>query len=148
MSKRNGELDTAFRGAALRPTAQRYAVLEFLARRPIHATADEIYRAVNRSDPRASRATVYNSLRSLARAGLVREVISEGKAARFDASLHPHHHFICEQCGEVEDIAWFDLPFLPGGSLLGHRAVRNFEIVFRGTCERCQRAGGKSGERP
>jgi len=91
------ELETAFRAADPRPTAQRYAVLEFLVRHPVHATAEDIFRAVNRSDPRASRATVYNSLRSLARSGLVREVFLEGKSARFDASLHRHHHFLCEE---------------------------------------------------
>lgn len=140
MSKLTAELDGAFQAAALRPTAQRYAVLEFLARRRVHATAGEIFRAVNRTDPRASRATVYNSLRSLARAGLVREVASEGKAARFDASLHRHHHFICERCGKVEDIEWFDLPPMAGKSPLGRRAVRNYEIVFRGACESCKHA--------
>lgn len=137
MSKLSQELEAAFRGAALRPTVQRYAVLEFLLSHPVHATAGEIFRAVNRRDPRASRATVYNSLRSLARAGLVREVVSEGKAARFDASLHRHHHFLCERCGTVEDIPWFDLPPSAGKAPLGGRAVRSYEILFRGTCRTC-----------
>jgi Fur family peroxide stress response transcriptional regulator len=102
----------------------------------VHATAEEIFHAVNGQDPRASRATVYNSLRSLARAGLVREVISEGKAARYDAALHPHHHFVCDRCGSVEDIAWFELP--PAGKqALGGRQPRSFEVVFRGLCEKC-----------
>ena len=131
-------MNAAFRAAALRPTAQRYAVLEFLARRPVHATAGEIYRAVNRSVPRASRATVYNSLRSLAQAGLVGEVVTEGQAARFDARLSRHHHFICECCGAVEDIPWFDLPPAAGKAALGGRAVRDYEIVFRGACARCR----------
>jgi ferric uptake regulator family protein len=46
----------------------------------------EIYRAVNRSDPRASRATVYNNLHALAQAGLVREVHLEGKSVRIDTN--------------------------------------------------------------
>ena len=71
---------------------QRYAVLEYLAMGSVHATAEEIFRAINRRDPRASRAAVYNSLKSLERAGLVREVLSEGTAARYDASLYRHHH--------------------------------------------------------
>lgn len=137
MSNTSTELEQAFRAAGLRPTAQRYAVLEFLARTPVHATADEIFAAINRSDPRSSRATVYNSLRSLAKARLVREVLSEGAAARFDANLHRHHHFICESCGSVEDIPWFDLPpAVAKSALRGHR-VRNYEIVFRGACARC-----------
>jgi Fur family peroxide stress response transcriptional regulator len=139
------ELDRAFLSSALRPTAQRYAVLAFLAGHPVHATAEEIFRAVNRDDPRASRATVYNNLRSLAKAGLVREVMSEGKAARFDANLRRHHHFICERCGAVEDISWFDLPPSAGRAALGGRDVSNYEIVFRGACEGCRDAHPEQG---
>lgn len=146
MSKNSTELTAAFRAAELRPTSQRYAVLEFLTKQPVHATAEEIFHALNRKDPRASRATVYNSLRSLAQAGLVREVVSDGKAARFDANLHRHHHFLCEGCGSVEDIPWFDLPPASGRSALAGRAVHNYEILFRGTCERCARPGANSGE--
>ena len=50
-----------------------------------HPTAAEIFQAVNRVDPRSSRATTYNNLRDLVQAGLVREVAVEGRAARFDA---------------------------------------------------------------
>ena len=140
------ELGAAFRGAGLRPTSQRYTVLEFLARRPVHASAEEIFQAVNREDPRVSRATVYNCLRSLGRAGLVREVISEGKAARYDANLHRHHHFVCDRCGGVEDVAWFELPATAAGAVLGGRRVRHYDIVFRGICENCGSSTPISGE--
>lgn len=142
------ELEEAFRAAGVRRTPQRYAVLEFLVRTSLHATAEEIFRAVNRSDPRASRATVYNSLRSLARAGLAREVVSEGEAARFGASLDRHHHFICERCGKVEDIPWFDLPSQAGKTALGSRAIHNYEIVFRGACGRCSARAASRGVSP
>jgi Fur family transcriptional regulator, peroxide stress response regulator len=137
VSKYDAEIREAFRGAALRPTAQRFAVLEYLARHPVHATAGEICRAVNRAHPRASRATVYNNLRDLARSGLVREVACEGRASRFDSSLRRHHHFVCEKCGAIEDIAWFDLPPAAGKAMPKGRTVRGYEIVFRGSCESC-----------
>ncbi|MGB9457789.1 MAG: Fur family transcriptional regulator [Bryobacteraceae bacterium] len=146
MSSFGAELRQAFCKADVRPTVQRYAVLQYLAGHGVHATAEEIFRAVNRQDPRASRATVYNSLKSLARGGLVREVASAGKAARFDASLHPHHHFVCERCGEVEDIAWFELP-ATGQPPLGGRRVRSFEVVFRGVCEKCGGSQPLTGEK-
>jgi Fur family peroxide stress response transcriptional regulator len=133
------ELDRAFQSAALRPTAQRYAVLELLACRRLHATAEEIYHEINRGDPRSSRATVYNSLHSLAKAGLVREVQGEGKAARYDANLQPHHHFLCETCGAIEDLPWFDLPSGMERVAAGVREVRSYEIVFRGCCARCRK---------
>ena len=140
MSKLSAELERAFEAAELRPTSQRYAVLEFLAKHPVHATAEEIFVALNRHDPRASRATVYNNLRSLEMAGLVREVLSEGKAARYDANLHRHHHFVCDSCGTVEDIAWFDLPVSAGRPALAGRKISTYEIVFRGACRHCAAA--------
>ena len=65
MRKTLPDIEDSFRRAGLRCTPQRYGVMDFLVRRPVHATADEIHRALNRSGPRASRATVYNSLRAL-----------------------------------------------------------------------------------
>ena len=136
MQKTRPEIEDWFRRAGLRCTPQRYGVMEFLVRRPVHATADEIHRALNRSDPRASRATVYNSLRALIKAGLVREVILEGAAARFDAKVHRHHHFICDRCGNVEDMEWYDVPRPASGSL-GKRVLRECELIFRGFCTKC-----------
>ncbi|HWQ56588.1 MAG TPA: Fur family transcriptional regulator [Bryobacteraceae bacterium] len=127
------DVGAAFRARSLRSTPQRYAVFQYLLDNPVHATAEEIFRAVNRSDPRSSRATVYNSLHALVRAGLVREVALEGRSARFDANLDGHHHFLCERCGAVEDVdgVAFTLPELEG------RTVRTCDIVFHGLCGRC-----------
>ena len=59
-------------GSGLRRTPQRYAVMAFLMECNRHPTAAEIFEAVNRVDPRSSRATTYNNLRDLVQAGLVR----------------------------------------------------------------------------
>src|SRR6202051_5204257 len=88
-------------GVGLRCTAQRYAVMAFLMDHKGHATAAEIFRAVNRMDPRSSRATTYNNLRDLVKAGLVREVAVEGRAGRFDLEGMRPHHFVCGGCGNV-----------------------------------------------
>ncbi len=131
------DLGEHFRASGLRRTAQRYSVLEYLCKGPMHATADEIFAALNRRLPLVSRATVYNTLRELTQAGLVREFPSEGKAARFDANLHPHHHFVCDACGKVDDIDWFEIPERTRRPAIGARSVRDYEVIFRGTCERC-----------
>ena len=101
-----------------------------------HPTAAEIFKAVNRADPRSSRATTYNNLRDLVQAGLVREVAVEGRAARFDAKGMRHHHFICDRCGNVEDMEWYDVPRPASGSL-GKRILRECELIFRGLCTKC-----------
>jgi len=128
----------SFDGSGLRCTPQRYAVMAFLMEDNRHPTAAEIFEAVNRVDPRSSRATTYNNLRDLVHAGLVREVAVEGRAARFDAKGMRHHHFICDRCGNVEDFEWYDVP-RPASLSLGKRILRECELIFRGRCTKCAR---------
>jgi len=115
--------------------------MAFLKECQRHPTAAEIFDAVNRVDPRSSRATTYNNLRDLVEAGLVREVAVEGRAARFDARGMPHHHFICDRCGNVEDLQWYEVP-RPASASLGKRVLRDCELIFRGLCTKC--AGRRS----
>src|ERR1700734_64711 len=122
--------------SGLRCTPQRHAVMAFLMDHTGHPTAAEIFEAVNRVDPRSSRATTYNNLRDLVKAGLVREVAVEGRSGRFDAKAMRHHHFICDRCGSVEDVDWYDVP-KPASRSLGKRVVRECQVIFRGLCMKC-----------
>jgi len=131
-----GAIKRCLGSSGLRCTPQRYAVLAFLMESPRHPTAADIFEAVNRMDPRCSRATTYNNLRDLVQAGLVREVAVEGRAARFDATGMLHHHFICDRCGNVEDMEWYDVP-RPASGTLGKRVLRECELIFRGLCSKC-----------
>jgi Fur family transcriptional regulator, peroxide stress response regulator len=131
-----GAIRKSLEQGGLRCTPQRYAVMAFLMDHTGHPTAAEIFEAVNRADPRCSRATTYNNLRDLVQAGLVREVAVEGRAARFDAKGLRHHHFICDRCGKVEDVKWYDVPQPRSGSL-GKRVLRDCELIFRGLCAKC-----------
>lgn len=133
------EADTikqSLESSGLRCTTQRHAVMAFLMDHKRHPTAAEIFEAVNRVDPRSSRATTYNNLRDLVKAGLVREVAVEGRAGRFDATGTRHHHFICDRCGNVEDVDWYDVP-RPASRSLGKRVVRECQLIFRGLCAKC-----------
>jgi len=133
-------LETSLREAELRLTPQRFAVLEYLTRAGGHPTADQIVAEINRRYPRASRATVYNTLGALREAGLVREV-RDGAVMRYESNVEPHHHFVCRACGRLEDV--------PGGAfkvparfeLEGGHEVETFEVVLRGLCGAC-RGGG------
>jgi Fur family peroxide stress response transcriptional regulator len=131
-----GSITSSLADSGLRCTPQRYAVMAFLMGQAGHPTAVEIFEAVNRVDPRSSRATIYNNLRDLVQAGLVREVAVEGRAARFDVKGLRHHHFICDRCGTVEDMDWYDVP-RPAAASLGKRVLRESELIFRGLCARC-----------
>jgi Fur family transcriptional regulator, peroxide stress response regulator len=132
----------SLQSSGLRCTVQRYAVMEFLSDHKGHPTAAETFKAVNRVDPRSSRATTYNNLRDLVKAGLVREVAVEGRAGRFDLEGMRHHHFVCDRCGNVEDVDWYDVP-KPAARSLGMRVVRECQLIFRGLCARCAGRGSR-----
>lgn len=125
--------------SGLRCTPQRFSVMSYLLEHHGHPTAAEISEGVTAlagKGPRSSRATIYNNLRDLVQAGLVREVAVEGRSARFDVKGLQHHHFICDKCGTVEDLDFFAVPQPPSESL-GKRILRECELIARGLCGKC-----------
>jgi Fur family peroxide stress response transcriptional regulator len=109
--------------------------LQYLLKHPCHPTAEEIHGVVNRHDPRVSRATVYNSLHALVGSGLVREVKLGGEATRFEPHIERHHHFVCDKCGRIEDIDWFELSEITHRAGVKTRSIR--ALVLQGLCEPC-----------
>jgi Fur family iron response transcriptional regulator len=77
-----------------------------------HVTAETLYHEAAAARLRVSLATVYNTLRQLTGAGLLREIAAGGSRAFFDTNLSEHHHFFVEG-----DEAIIDLP--PGYVELG-----------------------------
>ncbi len=134
------EIRRSLESSGLRCTPQRFAVLTFLMGQNRHATAADIFEAVNSVNPSCSRATAYNALRDLVSAGLVREVSIGGRAAYFEIKGARHHHFICDDCGSVEDVEWRRVRMLspPRPALRDDkRIVRECEIILRGLCAKC-----------
>ena len=131
------KIEGRLRGAELRLTPQRFAVLDYLLRSRSHPTAEQISADLNRRFPRASRATVYNTLNALRDAGLIHEVYLDDAVARYDVNIDPHHHFICRACGRLEDIPVEAVDARPRGASLSGYRVEAYEVVLRGVCAAC-----------
>ncbi len=131
-------LKTLLRERGLRVTEPRLAVLAYLASTDRHPTAEEVEEAVNSGGPILSRASVYNVLHSLSRAGLVAGMSVKDGAARYDAHVAPHHHLVCRACGRVEDVAWGDFGVAERGVLPDGRAVRTLALTLDGVCVGCR----------
>ena len=80
--------------AGLPLTAQRRALLSELAPRMDHPTVEQVYSAVRGRLSGVSKATVYRTLETLDRLGLIRRVEHPGSAVRFDPDPTPHHHLL------------------------------------------------------
>jgi Fur family transcriptional regulator, peroxide stress response regulator len=130
------KVETRLRKAGLRLTPQRYAVLDYLMCSQMHPTAEQIRADLNQQFPRASRATVYNTLNTLRDAGLIHEIYMDDAVARYDANIEPHHHFICRSCGKLEDIRLDAVSAISSGHLKGY-SVEDYAVVMRGVCAVC-----------
>jgi Fur family peroxide stress response transcriptional regulator len=93
-------------GAPAGLTRQRRAVFEVVAESEEHPTAGEIFEAARRRLPSISFATVYNSLKYLKDAGLIREINFGKGSSRYDRVTARHDHAVCSRCGKLVD---FDL---------------------------------------
>jgi Fur family peroxide stress response transcriptional regulator len=108
MSRRQKSVTAIEQASEPSLTRQRKVVLDVVRSGDSHPTAGEVFDAARKLMPAISFATVYNSLRYLKKAGLVREVASFGKSpSRYDSETARHDHAICSACGTLVD---FDLP--------------------------------------
>lgn len=124
------------RAAGLRVTPQRRAVLgAFAPGATGHMTAEEVYERARVDVPELARATVYNALGELVRAGLLRSVEGFG-AVRYDSNLdESHHHFRCRRCGRLFDVhprAAEQIELDDGGF-----TVERVQVLLEGTCPEC-----------
>ncbi len=124
------------RDAGVNPTMQRLAILEYLEGTKTHPTADEIYSAVREKYPTIARATVYNTLDALTKAGTILQLTVDPAAARYDADTGPHVHFRCRVCGKVYDVDAKESRCL-GRQVDGHH-VESVRTYAFGVCASCR----------
>jgi Fe2+ or Zn2+ uptake regulation protein len=68
-----------------------------------HPTVGEVYDSVRSQFPTIGLQTVYNTLHTMTKRGLVSE-LPFSSAVRFDANMHPHANLVCRHCGQIEDV--------------------------------------------
>jgi len=104
-----------------------------------HADTDSIIAAVRRDVPDVSHQAVYDVLRALTSAHLVRRIQPAGSVARYEARVGDnHHHVVCRFCGAIEDVdcAIGDAPCLTPTNDGGY-SVDEAEVVYWGRCPAC-----------
>jgi Fe2+ or Zn2+ uptake regulation protein len=106
-----------------------------------HQSADELVAVLRDAGYPHARTTVYNALADLARAGVVREAPVTAGALRYEADTSPHHHFVCRVCGVLMNVPVSDDRTLPPYPVIGGIQVDAADVVYRGLCKRCSRAG-------
>jgi Fe2+ or Zn2+ uptake regulation protein len=132
------EFELTLRGAGLRVTRPRLAVLTAVRDHP-HADTDSIIGAVRADLGEVSHQAVYDVLRVLTTAGLVRRIQPSGSVARYETQLADnHHHLVCRSCGLIVDVecAVGEAPCLDASETHGF-TIDEAEVVYWGLCPEC-----------
>lgn len=129
------ELTKTLKEKGLSLSHQRLKVLEYLSSHNNHPTVEEIYQSLQKEIPTLSKATVYNTLKTLVEIGVVKELQIENNEARYDIITDFHGHFKCQQCGKIYnfDIDINDTAF----SGLNHFMIKQQDVYFKGICPDC-----------
>jgi Fur family ferric uptake transcriptional regulator len=132
------DVERLLRGVELRVTRPRVAVLAAVYDHP-HADTDSIIRVVREDLGEVSHQAVYDVLRALTSAGLVRRIQPSGSAARYEARVGDnHHHVVCRSCGAVEDVdcAVGETPCLEPSDDHGF-VIDEAEVTYWALCPEC-----------
>lgn len=134
------DFERILRGAALRVTAPRLAVLTAVHEHP-HSDTDSLLGFVRENLGGVSHQAVYDVLRALTSAGLLRRIQPMGSVALYETRVgDKHHHVVCRSCGQIADVdcAVGDAPCLTASDNHGF-ALDEAEVVYWGLCPECSK---------
>jgi Fe2+ or Zn2+ uptake regulation protein len=135
------DFERMLRGADLRVTRPRMAVLSAVHGHS-HADTLSILKFVREDLGEVSHQAVYDVLRALTAARLVRCIQPTGSVALYEARVGDnHHHVVCRSCGSIADVdcAVGTTPCLTASEDHGF-TIDEAEVVYWGLCPDCSTA--------
>lgn len=119
-------------------TPQRVAIYKELSMSFEHPSAEEIYNKIKGYYPNVSLTTVYRTLETFEKMGIISVVNTLYNAARYDANLEPHNHLICVRCKKVQDLYDESLNNLTIKKSKDYK-ILGYNILVKGVCTECQK---------
>jgi Fur family transcriptional regulator, stress-responsive regulator len=132
------DFEAQLRAASLRVTRPRLAVLAALHDHA-HVDTDTVIALVRADHPGVSHQAIYDVLRALTEAGLVRRIQPAGATARYETRVADnHHHVVCRSCGAIADVECVvgHAPCLTASNNHGF-VIDEAEVVYWGVCPDC-----------
>ncbi len=126
-----------------RITRPRRVIVEEVFRQHDHFDAEGLIVHLQTVDPqrKASRPTVYRTLRELVNAGLLREMTLGGRAVyEHDYGYPQHDHLHCEKCGRLIEFSSDAVKEIRAAVAREHRfRVTHHRFIVSGVCADCSR---------
>ncbi|MEF3192550.1 MAG: transcriptional repressor [Campylobacterales bacterium] len=119
-------------------TPQRVAMIEAIYEAG-HITLEELAARLKETQQLVSQATLYNNLRELTEANLLRVIALPKAKVHYELAFiqQSHHHFLCQSCGALVDLPQDSLT-VSFSSQLNHFGKLDPYIIVMGLCPHCQ----------
>ena len=140
-SKQEGETHSLLRGAGLRITDSRVAVVEHLLAQTAPVSHADLCRLLERAG--FDRATLYRNLTDLTQVGLVTRTDLGDHVWRFELKrregnhVAAHPHFVCSDCGTISCLPGVAVRIAPGKHAPRSLATKNVAIQITALCDAC-----------
>ena len=119
-------------------TYQRLEIYRVLLDAKDHPSAEDIFARVQERVPTISLDTVYRTLATFEKFGLIRKIYSLDEKARFDPNVSHHHHLVCTKCHKITDFEWSEIDSLPLPPVTQEWGeVKDRYLELRGICKNC-----------
>ena len=125
----------------LRATPARLALMNLFEASSEPLDVQTMIDYLDRKDIKADPATVFRIVNLFKEKGLLQSIqLNEGKF-RYELSSKPHHHhFVCEQCGAIQDISDFSIKKIEVDiQKKRHLTITSHSLEFFGICADCQK---------
>ena len=135
--KTKDQMFAALRQAGYRITKQRIDIIDFIAGKEDHPSAQKIYGEIKYNSG-LSFATIYNTLKTLVELEVIKEIDFEHVENRYDTNLIPHLNLVCTKCGKIEDVD-FEVPVSSDEIHKNNNfKVTNYRLEYIGLCGACK----------
>ncbi len=93
----------ALKDCGLKVTPQRIAVFDAVINLNNHPTTENITEFIKNKHPNIATGTVYKTLETLVRCGIIKKVKTDSDVMRYDAIIEKHHHLYSSETDRIED---------------------------------------------
>lgn len=107
----------------MRTNIYRKKIIKLLNKRHLLSIAD-----INHAIPEADYSTIFRNVEQLLKEKAIKRIILDNKSVAYESSLDKHDHFICNDCGKIEEV------YIPHNTIKDHKVD---DITVRGSCNNC-----------
>ncbi|MDE6341573.1 MAG: transcriptional repressor [Muribaculaceae bacterium] len=121
-----------------RKTPERFTILRRALTMKAHFDVETLHDALESDGYHVSRATVYNTVQLLEKAGILRKNVFAQSTALYELCRDNHIHLVCRRCGRIREVSEPHIEEHMMALETPDFTPENFSITITGLCDKCK----------